>query len=789
MRRASLLIAVVFLAGASEASGASGEVRDGPARFQVLTPSLIRLEYAENGVFEDRPTLIAATRPAATAKFRTRVVDGVRIIRTSDMLLRYVIGSGPFSPSNLSLRLEIGGRKRLVNPGFPAPLPTPSTASPPRVPLENPDPDPSPVTAGNLGGWYRGLDGQRGPVPLHDGLLSRDGWYLLDDTASPVLTEGGSWYEERAAQSNGYQEGPYQDGYLFAYGDDYVGALGDFRRLTGPAPLLPQKAFGNWFSRYQGYSERDYRELLAEFRTNRVPLDVLVVDTDFKSPHDWNGWQWTPAYFPEPRRFLDWAHSEGVDVTLNVHPSISPDDPAYAGAEATAGGLIDGGPRCGVFIRDPEETCAVWDWAQRDDVASYFGLHQPFEADGVDSWWLDWCCDESRVSATTLPGDTWINSLYAQRQRARGIRWLPLARIGSSMWDYPAPTAGAWAEHRSTIHFTGDSASTWEMLDFQTRFSAAEGAGIGHPYVSHDIGGFLGNELPDDLYARWVQLGAMQPILRLHSDHAPRLPWEYGGRAGRVAGEFMRLRASLVPYLYTLAREAYDNGLPLVRAMYLGWPQQRNAYRFDRQYMLGDELLVAPVAKPGDPARKKVWFPPGRWTDIFTGSVYSGSRSRLLSVPLDRMPVFARAGGVVVRQPYGDFERPGANGSLLVDVYAGDDGGFELYEDEGKGFGYEAGEFARTRIRWREKGAGGTLEIGPARGGYPGDIAKRSYEVTITGVERPGSVTIGNRATRPVSGWDYDASRRMLRLELGALSTRRPATIQLQPTTDRKRRR
>ncbi len=204
------------------------------------------------------------------------------------------------------------------------------------------------------------------------------------------------------------------------------------------------------------------------------------------------------------------------------------------------------------------------------------------------SWWLDWCCDESRVSATTLPGDAWINSLYAQRQRDRGTRWLPLSRIGSSMWDQALPSAGAWAEHRNSIHFTGDSDSTWEMLGFQTRFSAAEGAGIGHPYVSHDIGGFLGDELPDDLYARWVQLGAMQPILRLHSDHAPRLPWEYGGRAGRIAGEFMRLRASLVPYLYTLAREAYDTGLPLVRAMYLGWPLQRNAYRFDRQYMLGD---------------------------------------------------------------------------------------------------------------------------------------------------------------------------------------------------------
>ena len=777
-------MAAVFVAVVTEASGASGEIRDGPARFQVLTSSLIRLEYAQDGGFEDRPTLTAATRPAAAAKFRTRVVDGVRVIRTSRMRLRYVIGSGPFSPSNLALRVEIGGKKHSVHPGFPTPAPAPSTTPPPRTPLENPDPDPSPATAGNLGGWYRGLDGQRGPVPLHDGLLSRDGWYLLDDTAGPVLTEGGRWYEERTARS---VPGSYQDGYLFAYGDDYVGALADFRKLTGPAPLLPQKAFGNWFSRYMGYSEFDYRKLLGEFRTNRVPLDVLVVDTDFKSPHDWNGWQWTPAFFPDPRRFLDWAHSKGVDVTLNVHPSISSDDPAYPGAEETAGGLLDGGPRCGVFIRNPEQTCSVWDWAQRDDVASYFGLHAPFEADGVDSWWLDWCCDESRVSATTLPGDTWINSLYAQRQRDRGTRWLPLSRIGTSMWDQAMPSTGAWAEHRNSIHFTGDSDSTWEMLGFQTRFSAAEGAGIGHPYVSHDIGGFLGDELPDDLYARWVQLGAMQPILRLHSDHAPRLPWEYGGRAGRIAGEFMRLRASLVPYLYTLAREAYDTGLPLVRAMYLGWPLQRNAYRFDRQYMLGDELLVAPVANPGDPARKKVWFPPGRWVDIFTGSNYTGSDARVLSVPLEQMPVFARAGAIVVRQPYADFERPGGNRSLLVDVYAGADGGFELYEDAGAGFGYENGEFARTGLRWHQDGRGGRLEIGRARGHYPGDLAKRTYEVTIKGIDRPGSVALTAGTTRQIRDFHYDSGRRALSFELATLPTSRPATLLVEPAARRRR--
>ncbi len=600
-RMPPLMIAIALLMVAAAAPGSAAalpptEVRDGPARFQVLSPTLIRLEYAADGAFEDRPTLTVPIRRAVATDVRTRVRNGVREIRTDRLVLRYTIGSGPFSSDNLRLKITTPTTKRSVQPGFPPPAPPQPSSPAPFVQPPNPDPDPAPVTEGNLGGWYRGLDGQSGPVALHDGLLSTEGWYLLDDTSSPLLIDQGRWYAERPARTD-----TYQDGYLFAYGDDYAGALADLRDLTGPAPLLPRNAFGNWFSRYQGYGEGDYRRLLAKFRSNRVPLDVLVVDTDYKTPRNWNGWHWTPNYFENPGRFLDWTRDQGLDVILNVHPSISTDDPSYEGTNAAAGGLIDGGDRCRRFMQDEAASCAVWDWANRAHAASYFALHEPFETAGVDSWWLDYCCDESRANAAGLTPDTWINHLYAQRARDRGLRWLPLSRIGSSLFDYGGVTAGAWAEHRNAIHFTGDTASTWEMLDFQTRFTAAEGSGIGLPYISHDIGGFLGDELPNDMYVRWIQSGLVQPILRLHSDHAPRLPWEYKGRTRKLAAFFMRMRGAFVPYLYTLARQAYDTGMPLARAMYLEWPRSGDAYRFDRQYMLGDDLLVAPVAKQRRP--------------------------------------------------------------------------------------------------------------------------------------------------------------------------------------------
>ena len=766
--RAGLLLLGIAAAAATSAPTAGAAARDGvvihdgPARFEVLSPTLIRLEYAADHGFENSRTLTAVQRDAPRTKVTTSRNHGTRVIKTSRAVLRYRLGSGPFGPQNLSLRIADGGKRRTVTPAFGGASVARADTTPPVATPPQPG-DPAPRTHGNLGGWYRGLDGQSGPVPLHDGILSRDGWYLLDDTISPLLVEGGSWFAPRPPHA-----GPYQDGYLFAYGDDYAAGLRDFRDLTGAAPLLPREAFGNWFSQYTFFSARDYHKLLARFRSERVPLDVLVIDTDFKSPNPWNGWEWTPAFGPDPAGFLRWAHSKGLEVGLNVHPSISLKDPSLAAADAATGGLARDSGRCFSHVRDDNVRCAVFDWARREQVAAYFELHAPFERQGVDFWWLDWNSDESDAKAPGLTPDAWINSLYAAREAAGGRRWLPLSRIGSSFWNYGAAMPGVWAEHRNAIHFTGDSQGTWEMLDFQIRMTTAEGAGIGLPYVSHDIGSFQAQRLPPDMYVRWVQFGAFQPILRLHSNHGERLPWEYGGRAERIASGFLRLREALVPYLYTAAREAYDSGLPIARPMYLGWPRAARAYRYDGQYMLGDELLVAPVAKPGKRTTKRVWFPPGRWVDVFTGEVHAGDRSERLRVPLDRMPVFARMGAIVPRQPEPKV-RGGQADPLAIDVYTGANGSYSLYEDAGDGFGYRRGQFARTPLRWNEGSA--TLTIGPAHGRFPGMRPKRRYLLRFLGVDRPREVTLTTGGiTRELRGWSYNSATARLEAPVPGLA-------------------
>ncbi len=777
------LVLAFALPGVAFARGDT--VRAGAARFEVLTSTLIRAEYAHDGRFENRPTMTATRAPLPVPAFAATRLHGWLTIRTRAVTLRYKLGSGAFSSANLRLTLAIAGRQLTVGPS------------------------PAGDGEGNLGGWRRALDGLSGPVALGDGLLTRGGWYVLNDTSTVLLTPGSPGFSVRPAH-----RGPYQDWYLFAYGREYRRALEDLRALTGPAPLLPRSAFGVWFSRYWPYSEPDYHALLAQFRANQVPLDTLSVDTDFKSesnavtaelaaaavgapgkPYSWDGWEFDPTLFPDPSRFFGWAHSHGLSVALNIHPSISSNDPQWAATESRSGGLAEPGGLCRILIADPTARCGVFDWTKPAQSAAYFALHRTFEQAGADLFWFDWCCDDSSAVAPGLTGDTWINSLYAREQRARGTRWPAFARVGASYsaslpedGDGQDGGAGIFAEHRYTLQFTGDTCATWPMLAFEAQFSAEEG-NVGLPYVSDDIGSFngqpsagqcsaqtglLNEHLPDDLYARWVALGTFQPLDRLHSNHGDRLPWEYGAAADAAAEEFLRLREALNPYIYTSARESYDSGLPLTGALYLQWPGSPAAYEHPAEYTFGRDMVVEPVTSPGDPASAGIWVPPGRWVDYFTGQTFAGPRTVALSVPLSQMPVLVRAGAIVPTEPYMPFTPEAPQRTLTLTVYPGADGHFVLYDDQGAGFGYARRAFSRTPIAHGSHAGRSTLTIGPAAGSFPGAPPRRSWRVVFTGVGRPRTVRIDGRT---VHGWGYLQATRTLMVDTGPLSTRRAVVI------------
>jgi alpha-glucosidase (family GH31 glycosyl hydrolase) len=675
----------------------------------------------------------------------------------------------------MAITLAVGGRQVVAHPSLDSP----------------------PAPSHNLGGWQRSFDpwtydhplncpsNASGPTcqaalpPLHDGLLSTDGWYLLDDTQT-ALWSPPSWPRPRPQHV-----GALQDGYFFGYGHDYKLALHELAQLTGPAPLLPKWMFGISYTRCCTYGQSDYENrVVPDFRADHVPLDALVVDTQWKtstpsstrSVQEDDGWNWNPTRFPRPQQFLDWAHAQGLRTALNVHPTIEEVDPRFRQADRIAGGLLAAGD--GSF---------GWNWSDPRHAESFSSVHEPFARQGLDFWWLDWCCD--RISEVTLPGltpDTWVNQLYAEDLTRRSQRGFVLSRIGASTQEWTgAYRSGPWAEHRYSVHFTGDTWSTWNTLAFESLMTIREG-NIGVPYVSHDIGGYLGpppgGKDTDELYARWVQFGAFQPVLRLHGT-AERLPWEYGPAARASADRFLQLREELIPYIYTTAREAYDTAVPMVRGLYLDYPEEPMAYRFDQEYMFGDEMLVAPVTSPGAVASTQVWFPPGGWTDLFTGLRYQGPGVATVASSLQHTPVFVRGGGIVPMKANMDHIDADPTATTLLRVFAGQDRSYRIYDDAGQGLGYVHAQYAWTLVTHDEDGHGARITIGAAQGTYPGQPAHRTFAVDVVGISEPSSIRVGPSALGRIApgamgpGWWYEALTHTVHVVLGPTATNQPVRI------------
>ena len=891
-------------------------VHVGDVRVEVLTTGLLRLEYSPSQHFENNPTVNALDRRMPVPRYSFSTSGGWLTVRTSRAVLRYKLGSGPFTPLNTSLSvigaktstaapswdwvctfgqvcqagaatlrggatlsqtfpgyqstagyagffvhagasvvwnvlgsvagpavvslryynvaspplepitstldLDVNGQLQHVLSATPTTTATPWATFTTTVPLHagtnsigvvshtpnsfdlgldtlavGPGGSPPPLAStGALGGWFRGFDtdtyndlptcapGQSGDTceaviqPLNtDGLLDTAGWRLLDDTQSPVWT-GNGWTQARPTN------GDLEDGYLFVYGDDYVGALETLAQLTGPAPLLPRDVFGVWYSDYTPYSSSYIRTTLyPEFVKNQVPLNMLSLDTDWKAPNDWNGWEWNGHLFPSPTSFLRWAHAQGIHVTLNIHSSIDDNDPKLPEAQRIAGHAL-ASSSC------TNGNCKVWDWSSIAQAESNFALQRSFQNQGVDFWWLDWCCDNSVVSTPGATPDAWIGHLYAQDMVNLAERGFVLARIGGSNGDpqevYPA---GAWSDHTSAIAFTGDAWGTWNTLATEAALVPDE-ATIGEPYVSSDIGSYLGppptqsGADPPDLYDRWVQLGTFQPILRLHSNNENRLPWEYLEPVQRITESFLRLREALMPYTYSLAADAHQTGLPMARPLYLDYPEQPAAYQNPTEYLYGRDMLVAPVTTPGEVAPTTVWFPPGQWVDYFTGATFTGPSTSTLSVPLDQMPVFLREGGIVTEQP--STAKVGPPHALTVRAYPGSPGSFELYDDTGTGLGYTKGQRTETLISTSSRASRGTgpsvsVKIAAARGSYSGEPTSVSTTIEMVDVTRPVKVTLDGVGISGLSTsgprWSYNATTSTLSVDLGSRLVDQPARV------------
>lgn len=625
-------------------------------RFTVLTDRMIRIEYNDNGIFEDRATQVVVNRLFDVPEFSVYEDDEKIKITTDIIVLTYYKGK-PFSQNSIFATMKFAkvifgsdwyyGKKQKEN----------------------------------LGGTVRTLDDIDGEIALENGIANRCEFSELDDSKSLIIEADGTVIT-RSENSI--------DLYIMAYTDDYYGLLTDFYKLSGPQPLLPRFALGNMWSRYYKYTQNEYLELIDRFKVEECPFSVAVIDMDWhivdcppEYGKGWTGYTWNKELFPDYKEFLAELHNRGLEVTLNLHPAdgVAPYEEMY--------------PQMADAMNVTDNSRIEFDITDESFIKNYFEiLHHPYENDGVSFWWLDWQ-QGNNTKVENLDPLWMLNHYHCEDMQRRGKRPLILSRyagIGS---------------HRYPIGFSGDTIMTWESLDFQPYFTA-NAANIGYGWWSHDIGGHMKGIRDDELTARWVQLGVFSPINRLHSSNHPLLgkePWNYNEQSCKSIKKFLRLRHELIPYIYTMNYRAHNEGKPLVVPMYYEYPETEKFYtkKYRNQYFFGNQMIVSPITSKIKQslgmASVDTYIPEGLWFDFFTGRRYNGNREMRLYRGIYDMPVLAKAGAIIPMSADGVKNDVSNPEKLKIRVFAGADNAFELYEDDGISYNCKMSTITRMELK------------------------------------------------------------------------------------------
>lgn len=705
--------------------------QDANVRFTVITDGTVRMEYAPDGKFVDEKSFVAVERDYAPVKYTVKNGSWVEIT-TAKMKLRYKKGSGAFTEKNTEIKGVKGAFQFTWKPGM--------------------------TQKANLKGTYRTLDRCLGDVfspgkekkklPLEDGIIARDGWSLIDDSGN-FLFDGAQdwdWVKERKAAEGA------QDWYFMAYGTDYKKALHDYAVFAGKMPLPPRYVFGYWWSRYWAYSDQEMRDLIDKMDAYQIPLDVLVVDMDWHYTDGvrggWTGFTWNKSLFPEPNKFLNYLRDKGLKITLNVHPAdgIKTWEEKYPEV-------------CSELGMNPAEKKDIPWWGSKKDFAKALFKHvlNPMEKEGVDFWWLDWQQYPNDLLIDSLSNTWWINyTFFTQQEKFTDKRPMLYHR-----W-------GGLGNHRYQIGFSGDSYVGWKSLDYQPYFNHTA-SNVLYGFWSHDIGGHmlgLGNDIsPEDatdhvdpeLYVRWMQFGALSPVLRTHSTKDNRLekePWAFGPEVTDMLRDIVQQRYRMAPYIYTTARQAHDSAISMCRPMYYDYPEAEEAYQFKNQYMFGDKMMIAPITAPATNgyASLKVWLPEGKWYEMSSGTMLEGGKVVERDFALDEYPIYVKAGAVL---PFtgGKVKNLTANDDPVeITVFPGADGEFSMYEDAGVSQNYET-DCAWTSLKAKRTDNTLTVSIAPRQGSYAGMPQNRDFSVRVLCSECPASVTVNGVPTH----FTYDA--------------------------------
>lgn len=670
-------------------------------RFTVLTEEMIRLEYCEDGKFEDRATQCVIDRKFKVPEYQ--VIENEESLEIITDKIHLVYNKQKFTDYGLSVQVRgnISVYHSIWHFG---------------------------EEATDLRGTARTLDEADGAIELEHGIISRFGYGILDDSRSLVITEDG-WVEPRKEDCI--------DIYFLGYGHEYEHCLKDYYHLTGKTPLLPRYALGNWWSRFYRYNDQEYKALMTRFEKEEIPFSVSVIDMDWhlvdidpKYGSGWTGYTWNKELFPDPKEFMTWLHDHGLKVTLNVHPAggVQAHEEKYKEMAEAMG-------------RDWEKEEPVnFDVTDQKFLKAYFEyLHHPNEEEGVDFWWLDW----QQGGLSKIPGldPLWmLNHYHYLDSGRRGKRRLTFSRYAGM------------GSHRYPVGFSGDTIISWESLAFQPYFTA-NASNVGYGWWSHDIGGHMKGYRDEELSTRWIQFGVFSPIMRLHSSNSAftgKEPWNYNAVSENIMKRYLKLRHEMIPYLYTMNYHASHDGQPLIRPMYYLEPEQPEAYEVPNEYYFGTELVVCPITEPTDKAAGtacvKAWIPEGKWYDIFSGLKYDGGRMLELYRSLEDIPVLAKEGAIIPLTDLTEYTNSVENPKeLAVKIVPGKKNAFILMEDTGDTCEDKEENWAQTKLEWINENE---FIIHPANGNLDVIPKCRTWKMEFYGIADVDNleVTVGGKA-------------------------------------------
>ena len=566
--------------------------------------------------------------------------------------------------------------------------------------------------------------------------VSSLGYGILSDTYSPMI------FSETKEGAHIYTEADEELDYYFLFGGTPEGVVSEYRKLTGKAALLPRWAFGYWQSQERYETQEELLSVAKEYRRRGLGLDALVLDWCSWTGNLWGQKTMDPERFPNPKAMTEELHRLGVHFMISIWPNMSEECDNYREMKE-AGRMLPGSPIYNAFSEEARKL--YWEQVER-------GLF----CHGIDAWWCDssepytpewnhllsqepgvafaeYCketADHMPADRTNAFGFFHAQTLFEGQRKAQQLQpeVYPDRRVCNL-----TRSAYTGSQRFGTVLWSGDTAASWDTFR-QQLCASLNFAASGLPYWTTDIGAFFvkngffwywkgdyDKTTKDlgycELYTRWFQWAAFLPIFRAHGTDCHREMWQFENEEDRFYRALVRAnerRYRFLPYIYSLAGTSWQNDGMIIKPLAFAFPKQELLWDISDQYLFGDSVMVCPVTEPmyysagSEPIpartyRRKVYLPDGcGWFDFDTEEYYRGGQWIETSAPIDRIPVFVRAGSIL---PMGrKAEHTGGENEIAeFVVYGGADASFTLYEDAGDGYAYEKGEYRTVKLSWDEQ--------------------------------------------------------------------------------------